>query len=62
MPIKLLYIAIGGAAVLLGVMAITSTEQVGIVRGLMMAALGTLWIWMAGIILSEAIGRTNLWR
>ena len=24
-----------------------------------MALLGTLWIWMAGIILSEAIGRTN---
>lgn len=59
MPIKLLYFAIGGAAVLLGVMAVTSAEQVGIVRGLMMAILGTLWIWMAGIILSEAIGRTN---
>ncbi|WP_417450086.1 OPT family oligopeptide transporter [Kordiimonas sp.] len=59
MPIKFLYIAVVGAAVLLGVMAVTSAEQVGIVRGLMMAVLGTLWIWMAGIILSEAIGRTN---
>lgn len=59
MPIKLLYIAIVGAAILLGVMAITSAEEVGIVRGVMMAVLGTLWIWMAGIILSEAIGRTN---
>lgn len=59
MPIKLLYIAIVGAAVLLAVMAITSTQQVGVVRGLLMAILGTLWIWMAGIILSEAIGRTN---
>ncbi len=59
MPIKLLYFGVGGAAVLLAVMAITSAEEVGIVRGLMMAALGTLWIWMAGIILSEAIGRTN---
>ncbi len=59
MPIKLLYVGIVGAAVLLAVMAITSAEQVGIVRGLMMAVLGTLWIWMAGIILSEAIGRTN---
>jgi len=59
MPIKLLYIAIGGATVLLAIMAITSAEQTGIVRGLMMAVLGTLWIWMAGIILSEAIGRTN---
>ena len=59
MPIKLLYMAIVGAAVLLGVMAITANEQVGLARGLMMAVLGTLWIWMAGIILSEAIGRTN---
>ena len=59
MPIKLLYIAVVGAAVLLGIMAITSTAELGIVRGLMMAVLGTLWIWMAGIILSEAIGRTN---
>lgn len=59
MPIKLLYIAIVGAAILLGIMAYTANEQVGLARGLMMAVLGTLWIWMAGIILSEAIGRTN---
>jgi uncharacterized oligopeptide transporter (OPT) family protein len=59
MPIKLLYLAIIGAAILLGVMAVTSAEEVGILRGIAMALLGTLWIWMAGIILSEAIGRTN---
>ena len=59
MPIKLLYFAVGGAAILLCVMAATSAESVGIGRGIGMALLGTLWIWMAGIILSEAIGRTN---
>ncbi|MCG8369310.1 MAG: OPT/YSL family transporter [Proteobacteria bacterium] len=59
MPIKLLYLAVGGAAVLLCVMAVTSAESVGLGRGVAMALLGTLWIWMAGIILSEAIGRTN---
>jgi putative OPT family oligopeptide transporter len=59
MPIKLLYFAIVGAAILLGVMAVTSAQETGLIRGLMMAVLGTLWIWMAGIILSEAIGRTN---
>jgi putative OPT family oligopeptide transporter len=59
MPIKLLYLAVGGAAILLCIMAVTSTESVGIARGIGMALLGTLWIWMAGIILSEAIGRTN---
>jgi putative OPT family oligopeptide transporter len=59
MPIKMLYFAIVGATILLAVIAITSVESVGIVRGIGMALLGTLWIWMSGIILSEAIGRTN---
>ena len=59
MPIKLLYFAIGGAAILLAVMAILSTEKMGIGRGVIMALVGTLWIWIAGVILSEAIGRTN---
>jgi putative OPT family oligopeptide transporter len=59
MPIKLLYFAIGGATILLAVMAILSTEKMGIGRGLLMALVGTLWIWIAGVILSEAIGRTN---
>jgi len=59
MPIKLLYIAIGGAAVVLFVIATMSTQEMGIGRGLAMAVLGTVWIWMAGVILSECIGRTN---
>lgn len=59
MPIKMLYVAIVGAAIVLAVIAISSVETVGIVRGIGMALLGTLWIWMSGIILSEAIGRTN---
>jgi len=59
MPIKMLYFAIVGAVILLCVMAVTSVETVSLGRGIAMALLGTLWIWMAGIILSEAIGRTN---
>jgi putative OPT family oligopeptide transporter len=59
MPIKLLYIAIGGATVLLAVIAVLSTEKMGLGRGVLMALVGTLWIWIAGVILSEAIGRTN---
>ncbi|MBT8101669.1 MAG: OPT/YSL family transporter [Gammaproteobacteria bacterium] len=59
MPIKMLYFAIVGAVILLCVMAVTSVETVSLGRGIAMAVLGTLWIWMAGIILSEAIGRTN---
>lgn len=59
LPIKLLYFAIGGAVILLSFMAVTSVETVSLGRGLAMALMGTLWIWMSGIILSEAIGRTN---
>ena len=59
MPIKLLYVAIIGAAIVLAIIAVTSVESVGLLRGIGMAVLGTLWIWMSGIILSEAIGRTN---
>jgi putative OPT family oligopeptide transporter len=59
MPIKLLYTAIVGAAVLLAMMAVLSTEKMGLGRGLVMAVVGTLWVWIAGVILSEAIGRTN---
>ncbi len=59
MPIKLLYFAIAGAAILLAVMAVLSTEKMGLGRGLAMAVVGTLWVWIAGVILSESIGRTN---
>ena len=59
MPIRLLYIGIVGATILLFVVAITSVQQMGILRGALMALLGTIWIWVAGVILSECIGRTN---
>ncbi|GAJ07151.1 unnamed protein product, partial [marine sediment metagenome] len=59
MPIRLLYIGIAGAAILLFVVALTSVEEMGIFRGALMALMGTLWIWVAGVILSECIGRTN---
>jgi len=59
MPIKMLYAAIIGAVILLCIMSVTTVESVSLGRGIAMALLGTLWIWMAGIILSEAIGRTN---
>lgn len=59
LPIRLLYIAVVAAAMLLFVMAWFSTTEMGIGRGLLMAILGTLWIWVAGVILSECVGRTN---
>lgn len=59
MPIHLLYMAVAGAAILLFVIAVYSVQNMGWLRGGVMALLGTLWIWVAGVILSETIGRTN---
>jgi uncharacterized oligopeptide transporter (OPT) family protein len=59
MPIRMLYFAIVGAVIVLAIIAITAVESVGVLRGIGMALLGTVWIWMSGVILSEAIGRTN---
>jgi len=59
MPIKLLYIGIAGATILLFIISILSVKEMGILRGALMALLGTVWIWVAGVILSECIGRTN---
>ena len=59
MPIRLLYVGIAGATLLLFVVSVLSVKEMGIVRGAIMALLGTAWIWVAGVILSECIGRTN---
>jgi len=59
MPIKLLYVAVALAAILLFAIAIYSTEEMGFFRGALMALLGTAWVWVAGVILAECIGRTN---
>jgi len=59
MPIRLLFIAIVSATILLFIASLLSVKNMGIIRGAMMAVFGTLWIWVAGVILSECIGRTN---
>jgi uncharacterized oligopeptide transporter (OPT) family protein len=59
MPIRLLYIGIAGATALLFIIAVLSVKEMGILRGGLMALLGTVWIWVAGVVLSECIGRTN---
>jgi putative OPT family oligopeptide transporter len=59
MPIGLLYLGIVGATILLFIISIFSVKEMGLVRGAIMALLGTIWIWVAGVILSECIGRTN---
>jgi putative OPT family oligopeptide transporter len=59
MPIKLLFVGITGATILLFIISIYSVKEMSLLRGCLMALLGTIWIWVAGVILSECIGRTN---
>ena len=59
MPIKMLYFAVGGGFILMLLLANLSVPEMTLARGVAMALLGTLWVWMAGVILSECIGRTN---
>jgi putative OPT family oligopeptide transporter len=59
MPINVLYAGIGLSFVGLSVIAYLVAPEIGIVRAVAMALLGTLWIWIAGVIVSECLGRTN---
>ncbi|MCA9691861.1 MAG: OPT/YSL family transporter, partial [Myxococcales bacterium] len=59
LPIHLLYLSIGvGSLALVGI-ALFSTPEMTLGHALGMALLGTLWIWAAGVIVSECLGRTN---
>jgi putative OPT family oligopeptide transporter len=59
MPIKLLYLAVIGGAIAMVAIAFLSSAEMSIGRAIVMAVLGTLWVWVAGVIVSECVGRTN---
>jgi len=59
MPIRYLYRGIAGAFVLLACLAVFSVDSIEPWRAVVMAGVGTLWIWVAGVVLSECIGRTQ---
>ncbi len=59
LPIKVLYAGIALAAVGLTAFAYLSSPEMSLLRAVAMAAVGTLWIWVAGVIVSECLGRTN---
>ncbi len=59
MPIGLLYGAIGIGAIVMVWIAFNSVEQMTLGRAVAMALLGTVWVWVAGVVVAECIGRTN---
>ncbi len=59
LPIRMLYMGIVAAVVVLAITALFSVPDMALWRAVAMAVLGTLWIWVAGVVLSECIGRTQ---
>lgn len=59
MPIWMLASAVALGAILLIFLAYFSVSNMSIGAAILMSGLGTLWIWIAGVIVAECIGRTN---
>ena len=59
MPIRMLYGAIIVGAIAMILIAFRSSAEMTFARAVLMATLGTVWVWVAGVIVSECIGRTN---
>jgi putative OPT family oligopeptide transporter len=59
MPIKVLALAVVVGALLLVVLAYRSAPNMSLGRAVLMSVMGTVWIWIAGVIVAECMGRTN---
>ena len=59
MPVWLLFGAILVGFILLIALAYLSVPNMSIGLAVVMAVLGTVWIWIAGVIVAECVGRTN---
>lgn len=59
MPASWLYTGVVGGAIVLTIVARFSVEGMSWPRAATMALLGTVWVWVAGVIVSECMGRTN---
>jgi len=59
MPIKVLYGGVLGGGLALTVLCMFTVPDMTVGIGITMALLGILWVWVAGVIVSECVGRTN---
>jgi putative OPT family oligopeptide transporter len=59
MPVRWLYAGVAGGTLALIAITYASVDQISFPRAALMALLGTLWVWVAGVIVSECVGRTN---
>lgn len=58
MPIKVLYVVVSGAFILF-FLAAYFTSNIGFITALIVSIVGTVWLWFAGIIVSQATGMTD---
>lgn len=60
LPIWMLYLMIAvGSVLMISIAWYVGAGELSIGRALLMAVLGVAWIWVAGVIVAECIGRTN---
>ena len=59
LPAKLLYCGIGLSGIALAICCWWSVDNLSLPRAALMTVLGTMWVWIAGVIVSECVGRTN---
>jgi len=58
LPMKILFASVAGSVLLLGVAGYFSAD-IGVGQAVLIAVLGTLWMWLAGIIVSQCAGMTD---
>ena len=59
MPIRQLYLGVGIGSILLIVVGYLTVPDMTLGTAAAMAVVGILWIWIAGVIVAECVGRTN---
>lgn len=60
MPLWLLYAMIGLGSLYIAALAwFVGDSQISLARSVLICALGVAWIWVAGVIVAECVGRTN---
>ena len=58
-PVRVLYMLVAGGIVALAVISYFSVPDISLGRAAVMAVLGAVWVWVAGVIVAECMGRTN---
>ncbi len=59
LPVTWLYGGVVASLVVLGAAAYLSDPTIGLGRAALTAGIGTVWIWLAGIIIAQCAGRTD---